>query len=345
MNDDEVGLRRVHADHEIAFAQIHAVHAASGATHRAHFGFAEENGLAVVAGEENHLLAVGEFCADQLITGIEVDGNNAGRPRVREFSNGSFLHRAVARGQEDVAVSFFQVSRGNHGGKFFIFLEAYEIADRFSAGGGRGLWNFIDFQPVNAAFGSKQQNITVRRGDEEVFDEVIFAGFRANAAFAAARLVAINVNRSAFDVARMADGDSHFFVFNQIFELDFLDAVDNLSAALVAIGFHHFAELGDDDGFQFFLAGEDLTQFRDMFADLLQLAKNIVNRKTREAVQLQFEDGVDLRETQANNFGGQTVLLVAELNSGEALCFSVFRNGNGFVSENIVQVFAGVRAA
>ena len=33
----------------------------------ANFGFAEENGLAVAAGEENHLLAVGQLCADQFI--------------------------------------------------------------------------------------------------------------------------------------------------------------------------------------------------------------------------------------------------------------------------------------
>ena len=70
-----------------------------------------------------------------------------------------------------------------------------------------------------------------------MLDEIVLARFRADAALAAARLMAVDVHRRALDVARVADGDGHFFVFDQVFELDFLDAVDDLRAALVAIGF------------------------------------------------------------------------------------------------------------
>ena len=68
-----------------------------------------------------------------------------------------------------------------------------------------------------------------------MLDEILFARLRADAALAAARLLAIDVHRSALDVAGVADGDGHFFVCDQVFELDFLDAVDDLGAALVAI--------------------------------------------------------------------------------------------------------------
>src|SRR5580700_1527868 len=66
-DDFEIGLDRVHADDVIIFREIHPVDASRAAAHRANFRLAEEDGLAVVAGEENHLLAVGEFCADQFI--------------------------------------------------------------------------------------------------------------------------------------------------------------------------------------------------------------------------------------------------------------------------------------
>ena len=59
LDDGEVGLHGVHADDVIVFVEVHAIHAAGVAAHRANFGFAEEDGLALVAGEENHLLAVG----------------------------------------------------------------------------------------------------------------------------------------------------------------------------------------------------------------------------------------------------------------------------------------------
>ncbi len=74
------------------------------AAHRAHFGLAEEDGLAVVAGEEDHLLAVGELRADQLIVVVEADGDDAGRTRIGEFRELGFLHGAVFGGEENVAV-------------------------------------------------------------------------------------------------------------------------------------------------------------------------------------------------------------------------------------------------
>ena len=71
-----------------------------------------------------------------------------------------------------------------------------------------------------------------------MLDEIFFARSRADAAFAAARLMAVDVNRSALDVAGVADGDGHLFVFDQVFELDFFDAVDDLRAAVVAVRLH-----------------------------------------------------------------------------------------------------------
>ena len=52
---------------------------------------------------------------------------------------------------------------------------------------------------------------------------------------AAARLMAVGLDRGALDVAGVADGDGHLFVFDQVFELDFLDAIDDLRAPLVSV--------------------------------------------------------------------------------------------------------------
>ena len=90
LDDLEVGLHRVHADDVIVLVEVHAVDAAGVAAHGAHFGFAEEDGLAFVAGEENHLLAVGEFRADQFVLAIEIDGDDAGGTRIGEFDERRF---------------------------------------------------------------------------------------------------------------------------------------------------------------------------------------------------------------------------------------------------------------
>src|SRR5215469_1571682 len=184
-----------------------------------------------------------------------------------------------------------------------------------------------------------------------MLDEVLFAGARADAALAAARLVTVDVNRSALYVAGVADGDSHFLVFNQIFELDFLDAVDYLGAAVVAIGFHHFAQLGDDDAAKLFVAGQDFVQFLDTLADFSQFLENFVDREAREAVQLEFEDGIDLGIGQAEGVacgdgaGGNAVLFGIELDAANVLLGIADQHADGLVGEELEEVFAGVGAA
>src|SRR5216684_996300 len=99
----------------------------------------------------------------------------------------------------------------------------------------------------------------------------------------------------------MADGDQHVGVCDQVFELDLVDLVDDLRAAIVAVRLLHFLELAGDDLLQLFVAGEDFFQLGDVLADGLQFLENFVDRELRQAVELQFEDGVDLdgREAEA----------------------------------------------
>ena len=67
-----------------------------------------------------------------------------------------------------------------------------------AARGSRSLGNFVDLQPINAALRGEEQDVTVRGSDEEMLDEIVFARFRADAAFAAARLMAIGVHGVRF---------------------------------------------------------------------------------------------------------------------------------------------------
>ena len=133
-----------------------------------------------------------------------------------------------------------------------------------------------------------------------MLDEILFARFRADAALAAARLVAIDVHRRALDVARMADGDGHVHVGDQVFDLDLLDGVDDLRAPVVAVIFLDFAQLADDHLLQLLFAGQNFLQLGDQRADLGQFLQDFVDGELRQPVQLQFEDGVDLGVAEAD---------------------------------------------
>ena len=247
-----------------------------------------------MAGEENHLLALRKLCPDQFVLAIEIDGDDAARPRVRELHEGGLFHRSVARGEEDILAFFFQVASLHDGAEFFVFLETHQAGNGFAASGRRGFRNLVHLQPVHAALSREQKDVAVRRGDEEVLDEILFFGARADAALSAARLMSVDIHRRALHVARMAHGDQHFRVGDQVFELDFIHFVHDLCAPVVAVGLLHFLQLGDDHGLQFLLARQNFLKLDDPFADGLQFLENFVDGKLRQTMELQFEDGVNL---------------------------------------------------
>src|ERR1035437_4022741 len=127
-----------------------------------------------------------------------------------------------------------------------------------------------------------------------ILDEVFLARLRADAALAAARLAAVHVHRRALDVARVADGDGHVHVGDQVFEFDLLDALDDLRAPRVGVVFLDLAQLRDDHGLQFLLARQDFFQPGDKRLDLLQFFDDFFALELRQAVELQIEDGLRL---------------------------------------------------
>src|ERR1700730_10840915 len=298
-----------------------------------------------MARQKHHLLAVGELRADQFILGIEIDRDDSRGSRVGELRELGLFYRAVAGREENIAAGLFQIPRRHYGGELLVFLEAHEVIDRPSARGRSCLGNFVHLQPIDPAFRREQQNVAVRRGDKEVLDEILLARSGADAALAAARLVTIDVDRSALDVARVAHGNGHLLVFDQVLDLDFLHAVHDLRATVVAIGLEHLPEFGDDHAPELLIARQDFTQLPDLRADFCELLQDFIDREPGQAMELEFEDGVDLDVAEADHIGRQPVGLPVDLDAADVLGGSTHRNADRFVLKILVQVLAGVRPA
>ena len=116
----------------------------------------------------------------------------------------------------------------------------------------------------------------------------------AEAAGAAATLLAVGGDGRALEVAGMRNGDGDLFVGDEVFELELGGLVDDLGAALVAVILADGFEFLDDDGAELFLRGEDRFVLGDVVADFAQLVLQLVDGELGEAIELQFEDGVDL---------------------------------------------------
>ena len=199
------------------------------------------------------------------------DGVDAVGAHVHELAQLRFLHQAVAGGEEDVLVLFFEIAHGEHGLYGFAGLQADQVADVLAFSGGADVGDFVDLEPVDAALVGEDENVGVRGGDEEMLDEILVARLHAGAARASAALHAVGGDGRALHVAGVADGDGDLLVGDEIFEDDFGGFVFDARAALVAVELLHFFEFFDDDVAQLLLGAEDGFVFGDVVANFASI--------------------------------------------------------------------------
>ena len=241
-----------------------AADAVSGAAHGADVALFEADGHAEVRGEEDDLRAIGDAGGDQLVVGIDADGDDAARHDVREVLERSLLDGALLRGEEDELAFFFKIADRQDGADFFAGLEIEQALHRLALAGGADVGNFVDLEPVDAAGVGEAEQEGVRGVDDELRDEIFFARLHAHAAGAAAALLAIDGDGRALEVALVADGDGDLLVGDEVFKLNLGALVDDLGAALVAVLVADVFKLLDDDRAQLFLAAEDLFVLGDL---------------------------------------------------------------------------------
>ena len=110
-----------------------------------------------------------------------------------------------------------------------------QVDERAALGGARGLRQLVHLQPVDLAAVGEEQQVVVRRGDEQVLDVVVVLHVHAGDADAAAALLAVGRQRQRLDVAGVGDRDHHLLVGDQVLDVDLALGVRDLGAALVAV--------------------------------------------------------------------------------------------------------------
>ena len=127
-----------------------------------------------------------------------------------------------------------------------------------------------------------------------MFHHVLGARGHPDAAFSAARLAAVGVDRGAFEIAPACHGNSHVLHLNQVFEADLAGVLDDLRAALIAVVLLDFLELLDDDAAQNFVRAEDLKILADLLLDFGKLLEDLLLLHARQTLELQLDDGLRL---------------------------------------------------
>ena len=187
--------------------------------------------------------------------------------------------------------------------------------------------------------------------DDELGDEVFVAGLHAEATGAAATLLAVDGDGGAFEVAGVGDGDGDLLVGDEVFEGEIGGFVEDDGAAGVAVLVADLFEFLDDDAAELLFRRQDRFEFGDVFADGAEFVEDLVDGELGEAVELQFEDSVDLLVGEDEGGGGgsggegEEVGVDAVLGGieGDAGDFGA-AEGDAAVGEVGEEVFAGVGA-
>ena len=152
----------------------------------------------------------------------------------------------------------------------------------------------VDALGVDAPHRGEHEDVVVRRGDEELRDEVFVLGRRAGDAAPAALLRAIGGHRVALDVAAVADGDDHVLVGDQLLDGDLALVVDDLGAARVAELLADGGQLVLDHLHQPRLRRQDRFQAIDGLAQRAELLVELLALEAGQALQAHVEDGLRL---------------------------------------------------
>src|SRR5205085_3341374 len=241
----------------VALVQNHPAHAVSRTYHGANVAFVEPDSLTVVRSEEDDLAAIRQRGAHQLVLLLNADRNNSARHHVGEVLQLRLLHRSIARGEEDVAAFFFQVTNRKHRADRLSGLQRNQVPDMLALAGSPDIGDLVHLEPVHAPRVSEDQNVSMRGGDEQMLDEVLVARLHAGAARAPAPLIAVGGDRRPLQIPRVADRNRNLFVSNQVFQLDFGGFVLNHRAAFVTVLLLDFFQFLDDDATQLLLGPEN----------------------------------------------------------------------------------------
>src|SRR5205807_5381044 len=114
------------------------------------------------------------------------------------------LHQPAVRREEHVP-AFLELAYGKERRELLLRLEAEQVGDAPAARGATRLRDLVYLQPEDFPARGEDQQVRVRRGDEEVLDEVCIAGTRSDLPASASPLRAIERDGVPLDVALVRD--------------------------------------------------------------------------------------------------------------------------------------------
>ena len=231
-----------HRDHLVSRAERYAPDAASRSPHGTHVGLRETDSHSRAGAYENLALPVGQLGADHRVVRFHPHGDDAAGPHVPKSAQIHTLDDTPPRSHDDEVPTGIgrELPEGFQRGDLLLRIERHEIGDGLAAPCGTDVGNPVDLEGVDAAAVGEDENVGMRRRDEQVRQEVLFPRPHAEPALASPALIPILRDRRPLDVTGVAGGDDDILIDDQILDAEVpVLALDNLGAPLVPVFLAH----------------------------------------------------------------------------------------------------------
>ena len=206
------------------------------------------------------------------------------------LGHGGLLHDALLRGKEQVLI-LREVAAGDDSCRVLPLLERKQVHDSGAAGIARTHRQLMDLEAVHLAPVREEHDVVMRRGNEEILDEVVVLEAHAADALAAALLRAVGGNRQPLHVGGMGEGDDHVLFCDEVLNIEVLCCMGiDLRAPLVAVLVSDHMELVLDDTQDLLLVGKEVLVVGNHLVELLDLGHELVTRKTGKPAEPHLED-------------------------------------------------------
>src|SRR5262245_36634003 len=294
-HDEQVALvdaDHVGRDHLVLLAQAHPLHAGGVTAHRPRLLLAEADRLALARDHQDVVLARRMANRDELVAHAHLDRDDPVRLQRRVVGRElGLLHDAVLR-REDEVLRLLEVAGLDHGAYLLVLSEREQVLDRPALRLARAERKLVHLQPVDLADVREEEDVVVRRGDEQVLDVVVLLQVHAHHALAAAALLTVRGHGEALDVVRARDRDHHVLFRDQVLELELALGGDDLRAAVVALAVDLFdlEQLLPDQRIDPRLVAEDRPQLADPLHQVLVLVLDPLSLERAQRPQPQVEE-------------------------------------------------------
>ena len=179
----------------------------------------------------------------------------------------------------------------NNCGDFFSLFDGEQVDDGSTFSSASCFGDFITFLTVNLTFISKEQDIMVSGGEEQVLSAIIrFFATTTGFTYATAFLVAEVIQSLTFDITLMANGNYDIFFCDKVFNIHIGSIGRNFSTTSIAKFLLHQKQIFFNDVHYFAFISQYAFQPVDLFHNIDVFVINFLTFQTGQALQAHIKD-------------------------------------------------------